>query len=158
MPQPVYIICSESDSLDKRTGLLSLFHIVEGYDVALLRLKPSEDITIKDVTITGAALSIVVNVVWMREDNDSPEQEYDFEVAVRSPGKLDFVALQSGKLRFTQLFHRVAVRARKDEPWTESGICWFEGRLRESGTKAWTFTQRFPVPITVRDLSSKQYG
>ena len=71
MPKPVYILCSESGSEDKTTGLVSHFKVLEQIELRQLP-KPPEGATF---IIPGLFFQMVA--VWMAAEDDDPDQKYE---------------------------------------------------------------------------------
>jgi hypothetical protein len=137
MPKPVYILCSESGSEDKKTGLISHFNVIEKL---LFAKVPAPEPGAMNV----AAVPVQITAVWMRDEGDSPEQEFQFEIAVCQPEQQFEVGLAGGLLTFHLPLSRVSFRFRGGLPVATSGIIWVEARLRKTGEEAWQ-TQRYPI-------------
>jgi hypothetical protein len=77
MPRPGYIICSASGSHDEFTKQISLFNVVEAVQVEEVQAQPS-------VMMQVTPLQMRITAVWLKEETDSPEQEFETHLAVLS--------------------------------------------------------------------------
>lgn len=142
MPRPLYIVCSESAAIDQDTNRASLFNVVEGLQVTVVPKPSGEGVAfVKTLDFRGIA-------VWMRNEDDDPEDEYEFELAARAPGDADENVFGDGKFKFTKRLHRFNVLIGVHKPWTESGMFVFTSRIRRVGTSEW-LSQEFPILVDV---------
>jgi hypothetical protein len=143
MPKPLYTICSKDWSHDRETKLVSLFHILEGYDMFV----PASHEPDKIIAIPNAPTSFVGVSVWMREESDLGTDEYESEVWAIAPQQEKKV-LATSVFRFERLFHRfVSVVKIQDIP-AHSGFLRFGSSIRRVGTEQW-LSDEFPIPINV---------
>jgi hypothetical protein len=132
MPKPNYIICSESGSEDKETGLISLFNLVDTFQITKGPPLPTAS-PIAQLRVTSS---------WMRESGDEGK-DFEFEALVKPPHG-DEIKLAKGSFEFKTKFARVSVRLLGLFPVTGEGIFWVETRIRRSGSKGWT-SQKTPL-------------
>jgi hypothetical protein len=140
MPSPVHIICSESGSDDKITGLLSLFNLVEQIQVHLLPEKPEGSVMIQ-------ALPFRITATWMKLPEDEG-QEFDFSIRIHLPANDTPLEIAQGEFTFERTFHRFNARILANLPFKVSGLMRVESRVRRSGAAEW-LTQECPVPVEV---------
>jgi hypothetical protein len=149
MPKPAYIVCSQSQSLDQHTNLLSVFHLIEGFDLIPAVVDPAE---MMSKPTTQSFIQFVVNAAWMQTDGDQG-QEYYYEVIMRSPEEEDRI-IASDPFVFTKLYQRFSVVVRKSTPWMSSGLCRIENRIRHKDSDQW-LSQEYFFPVTVRDQTQE---
>lgn len=143
MPRPLYIVCSESAAVDQDSNRVSLFNVVEGLEVTLQTIPSEQRLTfVKTLGFRGIA-------VWMRSEDDDPEDDYEFELAARAPGDTEENVFADGKFKFTKRNHRFNVHIGVHKPWTESGMFVFISRIRKVGTTEW-LSQDFPIHVDVK--------
>src|ERR1700731_1626538 len=92
MPTHIYTICSMSGSQDRNTGLLSLFNILE--ELTGPAPRPGQPMLPFVFRVTS---------VWMREDGDDAEQEYEHQLNLRIPQAEANIPLSNSRFRFNSL-------------------------------------------------------
>ncbi len=142
MPRPVYIICSESGSEDAQTGLVSHYHVIEKLRV----------VDFAQLQRQGAAVLVPTNMfrataVWMRTEDDPPEQEFEFETAFYMPPDGEELVVQKGRFFFTpeKPLYRMMVSG-QSSPLPAPGLLRVENRVRRVGAKEW-IRQDFPIIV-----------
>jgi len=150
MPKPVYIVCAQSVSLDKSTNLLSLFHVLEGFT---LRAPSEGDVSIEQgeeapAGIPTINLDFVGVATWEREEQDSPETEFDFVVQVIVPWEGEARTVNEGKCIFAKPFQRFMARMVLGIPKLpeQSGNIRFVSKIRRLGSQEWQ-SQEYRIPI-----------
>jgi len=137
MPIPLYVICSESASEDKSTGLLSLFHIIEKIQIGTHRAgEPIPRAPVSQMRVTA---------VWMKESMDD-DHEFEFETVLIPPNGEGKV-IGSGSFVFTKDLFRI----NSGVLWgglsgMKNGILWIESHIRKAGVKGWQ-VQKSPIFI-----------
>jgi hypothetical protein len=140
------MICSLAQSTDRDSGLLSAFHILEALEV------PTEPLPETEASRRLNVLSLSINASWMRYDNDEAG-EYEYEIAMKSSGDESESVIQKGTFQFDSILHRLNTVLRKLKPWTQSGVCMIESRIRKIGAERWII-QNYPIQITIRTKDS----
>jgi hypothetical protein len=145
MPKPIFILCSESQSQDRRSNLLSVFNIIERVEVKA-QAKPTDEP--KDVVLVEM-LSFAVTAVWRRTEDDADGDEYDSEMVLHLPGPEDkkltkdtgpftLGPLDKPLQRITLLVKMPMIKA--------SGKLVAESRIRKKGTDDW-LSQTYVLPV-----------
>jgi hypothetical protein len=152
MPKPVFIIVSRSNSLDRSSGFLSIFEVIEGYALAIGN--DPQGIKALEGVAGEASSSIEFKVVatWMRDDSESPSEEFEHQIEIRSPGE-PAKLLHSSTLSFEKTFHRIMISTRKIAPWEQSGTVEVEARIKKVGSDDWV-KQIYPFPVVVHKAAS----
>lgn len=94
MPKPVYILCSESGSEDRTTGLLSHFKVIEQMEVRELPEPPPGH----PVAISSFSFQIVA--VWAKSDEDAPDQEFESTTSMFLPPGYEEILVARGRFGF----------------------------------------------------------
>jgi len=143
MPKPVYILCSESGSEDKTTGLVSHFKVLEQIELRELP-KPPEGATL---VIPGLSFQMVA--VWAAAEDDDLDQKYECTTTFFLPpdnqeqfvGKAIFsFEGQKRRARQTANFFGLALKA--------PGLLRIENRIRPlgAGEDLW-LVQSYEIPV-----------
>jgi hypothetical protein len=140
MPKPVYIICSESGSEDKYTGLVSHFRVIEQINLQELPL-PQEG---KPLVIP--AMPLQFTAVWAMAEDDRVNDEYEFRNSVVLPDGKE-ITVQEGTIFFEenktrQRFLVVLSRLTVNQP----GLFKVESRFRRTGQENW-LSQSYEIPV-----------
>jgi hypothetical protein len=147
MPRPVYILCSESGSEDRNTGLSSFFNIVEILKAVLV--DPANAGVRQAISIT-----IRTTAVWMRSEGEPPDAAYEFEFALILPNHTNSVVLHRGHFQFTTPFHRM-VMVGQFPGFPSLGLFEIECRARVTGAQEWA-RQSFPFIVEEGQLPARQ--
>jgi hypothetical protein len=132
------MICSESGAEDAGTRLVSIFNVIEKVQVPRTPEPPP-----------GAAVAVLralpfrVLSVWMRTEEDTPGEPYEFQVALRHPGQAEAAVVARGHFAFIDLLSRV-VLAGPFPLGPATGILWVECRIRRVGGAVW-LKQEYPI-------------
>lgn len=158
MPRPLFILCAESLSFDRFSGLVSVFQILEGYSYLIDTRGTGKLLSsINPDQIANAmpfpSMSFFGLAAWMRLDGESPDTEYEYELAVDGPGEPE-KKVTSGKFKFSKLTHRFRCRIVRSTPWPQDGMLRFISRIRPAGTTEW-MSQDYPMPIDRRVISDE---
>lgn len=152
MPQPHYIICAESHALDRSTGLLSLFHILEGFTQINTGPRSGEkrEELLRNAS-SSAGVKFVGVAVWRRDGEEESETEFEYQSAARFPGGEERL-LTEGPFVFEKQFHRFINGFLMPDTWQGSGEFVFTSRIRPAGAsdEGW-LSQSFVMPIKVVD-------
>ena len=144
----MFVICAQSSSSDQNTNLLSLFHILDGYQVHLKK---------SDAPAPALAdraqphqLGFVGVAVWGRTDDDSPDDSYEVEILTQAPDEDKESIRHRGEFKFTRRHQRFHVDIHISKPWTKSGVFIFSSRIRKVGSSDW-IRQDYHIPIDVTE-------
>jgi hypothetical protein len=138
MPEPVYLICAESGAEDKQTDILSLFNIVER--LVITPMPPVDGV----VLVPPQVLRVVA--VWMRNENDGPEDEFEQQMVFSPPAGAASVMTGVTPFRFEKLLHRFTVKMNIALAFAGPGMFWVETRVRRRGADEW-ITHRYPIVV-----------
>lgn len=137
MPRPVFIICSQSASEDAETHFLSLFQIVEQLMVPKIPEGSKETIS--------RGFSFRITAVWMRGEEDTPEQTFDSQLRLHFPGTSDPRILGENSFSFSARFQRFSIILQMGGG-VEPGVLLIEHRIRRAGDEQW-LSQTYPIPV-----------
>jgi hypothetical protein len=140
MPRPVYILCSESGTEDKQTGLLSFFHVIEKIQIISV---PEADEQGR-VFLTSQRIRVVA--VWMRGEEDSPTQEFEYQTVLVLPPYHKEIPSGYGRFVFSKPLHRFTVSDLGPLLFEGPGIMRAESRLRKLGEQTW-LKQDYPIIV-----------
>jgi hypothetical protein len=138
MPEPVYIICSESGAEDKNTGLMSLFNILE--KIQVVKVTPETP-----VAFLPRPLTVQATAAWGRVAGDASDQLFDFQFLFTTPGLT--LAQGAGQFSFgDKPLYRTIGRAdllQFPGPGTLSVVC----RVKRAGSEGPWQEQRYKILI-----------
>ncbi len=144
MPRPVYIVCHQTGMEDRETGLISLFFLIEKLQVTQLPLPPSGQVML----IPQLLFRVVA--AWMRNPDDAPDQEYDWEMLLTYPpgGPAPTLLLGTGRFRFdlNRPLHRFTANVQGQLPLGPPGLLVAESKVRRVGEADWQ-SQTYPIII-----------
>jgi hypothetical protein len=140
MPKPVFIICSESGSEDRVTGLVSLFKVIERIE---LHDRPAPE---EGRPIVPHPLPFQFVAVWALSEGDDTDHEYEFEHKLTLPEGRE-TTLQSGTFFFEKERprHRFTVIVNGFVP-KGAGLFRVESRIRKVGEGNW-LVQAYEMPV-----------
>jgi hypothetical protein len=145
MPRPHYILCCQSVSEDKRTGLISHFHVIEK-----IRLHRPPTVEGQPGTaIWFPPEPFVVVAVWKRCEDDPPEQEYEFQTVLFLPPNGTELRTAPSVFRFSpdKMLFRVTLRSNMTPPMEGSGILRAESWIRPVGSDGEWMKQDYLIPV-----------
>jgi len=145
MPRPLYIVCCEAGSEDRRTGLLSHFQLYEKITLRRLPLPQGRPVVM--------SLPMRVVAVWMKFPDDPQEQEYDFEMAFYLPDGREVIP-HRGTFAFEPAAwqYRIAVHANTFPPGLTTGTFRIECRIRRAGTTEDWVRQDYPILVEEENI------
>jgi hypothetical protein len=148
MPEPHYIICALSKSVDRETNNLSFFNVIEGITVTLQE-KPSGEHGPSLIHIEGDASRFTAVATWMRTANDANEDRFDWKMEFVRPDR-ETTAV-NGEFSFGKnRFYRINVIMQMVWPAPESGTLVVSCSIRPSdGDEESWITQSYKIPVTV---------
>ncbi len=157
MARPLYTICCESCSIDQDRNTISAFHILEGFDVAI-GLSQEQLVSHPETAslaerhanprLSVPSFNFVGISTWCRDEGESSEREYDFELLLFKPGDPIGLMVNAGKFSFLKRAHRFIANFVVEKPWNKTGTCRFEVRIRPCGSNSW-MSQDYPFEVTV---------
>ncbi len=145
MPSPRYIICCETQILDRSTGSVSHINVFDGFTV----VKSQEGEQLK---LTGSETlfpKFIASAVWAEDDDDVKGAEYDWEFRTHAPNREPRSASQ-GTFIFERRFNRFDQAFVIAEKTLVSGVCFIEHRIRVCNTDDW-ISQRFEYKLVVKE-------
>ena len=142
MPKPIYIICSETGSEDKDTGLLSLFNLIDTLQIT----KAAKGMPLR---AASPITQLRITACWLQESGDE-DKEFEIEVAVISPVGEETI-LGRAALVFATKFCRISARVIGLFPIKGEGMFWIEARIRKTDSNAWQVNK---TPLFVEQLPS----
>ena len=145
MPTPIYIICCESGTEDKYTGMASLFNIIDRIVV-----KPRDP----EKTDSGApnpwgSLSMRIVAVWAANGDGDFDGEFDGELRMLMSPQNQEQILMTDKVRFTRAMPRhrstVIISGFQAE---QVGQVIVESTIKRAGESE-HLTQRYAIDVLV---------
>ena len=94
MPKPLYILCSESGSEDRTTGLVSFFNVLDQLELREPAKRPDGGPPV------AGTLDFQVVALWARTSEDAPEQQFQFALSLSLPQHDKALDLGSGIFMF----------------------------------------------------------
>jgi hypothetical protein len=152
--RPLFIICSDSGTEDKQTGLVSLFNISE--KLTLEAHAPPDGDDSKKMQIT-ALLRFQVLAVWMKEADDEGKY-FESRFWIEAPGREAYIAPVTDSFIIPHGKHLQRFRLNYEGPpfFKQSGVLRFASELREVGTEKWLSQDYVVIVETVGDLAGAQ--
>jgi hypothetical protein len=152
MPRPGYIICSISGSQDEYTKSVSLFNVIEAMEVEEVQEQPGR-------TTLMTPVQMRITTVWLREETDQPEQEFQARLSVLLPGSEEPIVV-AGFAPF-QFRHFLAQRLIvPDFPFRSMplnpGFLRFVSQVRRSEDAEWTCRQEFAILVRRKPIPAEQ--
>ena len=141
MPKPQYILCSESGSEDKITGVVSSFNVIEQIELRELPKLPDARIQIFQ------GISLYVVAVWAKDAEDDPEQTFQYVLSLFMPPDNEVIDLANGFFKFDKpRFRMTAIM--KGLSFRGPGVFRAESRIKKlgDGDEAW-LVQRYDVDV-----------
>ena len=161
MIRPRYILCSESRIIDRATGLITHYNVM---DELALGVGPPNP-------VTGGLpfLKFVMTAVWMRVGDENREDVFEFETYMYVPGEETGRCIHAGEFQFGEhRFHRLEAFVQggfavgpapsgtepADRLWLTSGTLRLESRIRRAGDDEW-LRQEYLIPVRVEQRTSE---
>ncbi len=151
MPKPVYIICAEGVTEDKRTNLLSFFNIVEKLIAEPLSEKgekPSKSPIFQLRTVA----------VWMREESDPVDQEFEAQLQLIMPPNDEIVTAPNiSRFRFKEgsFLVRITLQFMGDPPIKGAGVLRVVCLVRPVGSEEWQ-RQEYPIIVQIKEAKPQE--
>jgi hypothetical protein len=158
MPRPVYLLCSQSYAVDRESNQISFFNLIE--EVKIVKRPDDSDATDKQA-VAHKHISMRIVSAWMKADDDSPDQVFEVEVAIKLPkesGGHEETVISRPTLSFTKPFHRLLANEFSIPGVEAPGILWFECRIRRAGEKEWLARQEYPILLTPVETAATESG
>jgi hypothetical protein len=141
MPKPVFIICCESGTEDKYTGMASLFNIIDR-----IVGNPLEADT---GAILKQSLAVRIVAVWEASEQSDFEGEFNIEMRMLLPSQDQTAVLSSDTMRFTTSTPRhrstIVIGAFRA---AEAGQLVFESRVKRSFEVEW-ISQAYSIDVVL---------
>jgi hypothetical protein len=142
MARPIYIVCARSSSQDRASGLLSLFELIEKYQIFPI------DLTKRDGPIIIPAQPLRLVATWMIEPDKGERfgDPFEFEFRLVVPPEPKVHRLGGGSFLFeeSQPLHRFTLQIDAPLPLEGPGVMWAESLVRKAGEDEWTI-QSYPI-------------
>src|SRR3954470_8474388 len=132
MPSPQFITCAASGSTDEKTGLLSLFGLVESIEV-----------TPDPLGSPPPALKLRVDAVWRRDDSDAVGDLFESEIALIAPNGVELRIFKSTSFLMPNYFHRSSLPSVTLREFPMEGLYRWEARVRKAGAAEWSHRQSY---------------
>lgn len=140
MPQPVFIACAQQIVEDKHTGLVSLFQLIDGFQLSI-RSRDEQKVPATPLH------SFIGMAVWRSNDDEHSDWEYEYQAVARPPGESEQI-VRNGRFQFTTRRVRFIQGLIVPNAWTQSGDFVFIHRIRRAGESEW-LSQSYPIEVTV---------
>jgi hypothetical protein len=147
MPNPIYMLCSESGSEDRTTGVLSHFKVIDQIELREFPRREGEPAIIP-------ALPFQVVAVWSVAEGDDPDQEYEFKTLFYLPNSDEIINVHSGAFKFEKPRFRITANV-LGMAFQGEGVFRAECKIRPIGGGDWLI-QSYEIPIVVIKLASQQ--
>jgi hypothetical protein len=137
------MICSEAQSVDQLTNFASHFNVVE-------KLTAISGPTTSPGSLPPAPIKVWLSAVWMREEDDQPRDDFEFELLVTMPAR-EAQIIQSGNFSFGDAaFSRfqAEITLAPPGPDLQPGLIVFQSRVRKAGAPSWK-SQEFVIPLEI---------
>jgi hypothetical protein len=139
MPEPAYIICSRSSSVDPSTRLTTLHDIVEA--VLVIRLDPATQ------PAPPQPPPLCITAAWLRTPGETDEQRFEYRFAVAVPPDGMQLDLGGGEFSFgAHPLFRITALGTLGLPATP-GLARFLCRVRPAGSNDEWAEQSYRVPV-----------
>jgi hypothetical protein len=141
MPKPLYILCSESGSEDKNTGIASYFNVLDLIEIRELPKPPEGAIHL----VQPIRFQIVA--VWARTSEDDLEHPFQFTVSLFLPLKEEPLDLANGIFTFEKPRFR-ATTIVSGLIFAGAGVMRAESKIRKlgDGDESW-LVQSYDVEV-----------
>jgi len=164
MIRPTYMICCEGRIVDRDSGMVSYYNVIE--EVMVTAQRSAEP------RVPPPSLKFVVIAVWMneREEAEESQQTYEFQTRMFVPGEEEPRVLHTGEFHFGGFrYHRLEVFFRglpvigsppdalQQGIVLREGVLRFESRVRQRGAADW-LSQEYLVPVKVTPAQRPHTG
>jgi hypothetical protein len=130
MAQAAYIVCSEFRTEDAKTQAVSIFNAIDA-----IKLIKQEAVKQDDVASLAPGRQICVSASWFADSDDSPEDEFQYELQIHLPGS-DPMTVASGSFKFDNPIAHFGSTGRLRGIST-IGVMKAVGRIRKTGQEEW---------------------
>jgi hypothetical protein len=157
MAKPHYMLCSEGRIVDRTTGLVTYYNVLEQLILSIGR--PT------GVSGESTYLRFVITAVWMR-DPDEEETTYEFETYMHIPGGHEPRRIHAGDFQFGRRhFHRLEVffqgspvptqeEAAPEALRLQTGVMRLESRIRPKDSTEW-LSQEYRIPLQIQRVPAE---
>lgn len=149
------MICSQSASIDRDTNQVSFSDVVESFAVVKGDAPPPAKLKL-------IPLVFRVMAAWIKDENDPPEQKYEYHLTVVPP-KAEETIVAKFEFVFKTIIQRINTNPLPLPQSCEPGILWLHSKLRRVGEQEWIAQQSFPIivnqiEIEVELIKAEQSG
>lgn len=140
MPKPHYIICCEEVSLDRDTGRVSHYFVIEKF----VFTAPPVAKSAKKSSSLDSPLALCVDSVWEANRDDLEGKSFEAELLLKFTSKTP-IRIAKTEFQFTDRLHRhlFKIRVASTAPAGNLSVI---SRVRPVGTKRW-LGQQFKILI-----------
>lgn len=158
MPKPKFVLCCESISHDKTSNLISLFNVLEGFQVITRPITPPKMDVGQTLVIAVPMIQFTGVAVWEQSSDAEGGGEFDYEIELHVPGVSE-PHVTIGKFRFNFKRHyRFQTRLEiAPSPKIQSGDIRFVSKVRPTGTTRWK-SQEYSFPLTIEPHEDHAQG
>lgn len=146
MPIPAYIVLSESGAIDSHTNRTSMFDFIE-----VLQVKKTGDAqqqqSQKAPQQSPKAKTYRLVASWMKEESDSPDDEFDMEIVCLAPDGAKLMHTETDRFKFVLSSHRYYIPEIPVPGFNVLGIHFFEARLKRAASSEWQWKQSYPILV-----------
>jgi hypothetical protein len=146
MPLPAYFICSEGLAVDRDLNKVTLFNVCEQLPIVLVS-------QLEQAGRMAAPLPFRIISVWMKEENDLPEVNFEHQIVLHFPQTPEMIIAQT-PFSFTTTLHRIITTPSVLPGSPGPGILRVEARIRRAGETEWIGHQFFYIDLIVFDLAA----
>jgi len=152
MARPRYIICAKDRLVDQASGLASHINVIDRLTIGHLK-PPSVPDGVKLAILQQPIVQMVLTAVWIKDDNDSESDEFEYETIIRKPNAEPLIS-HTGEFRFLKRYYRIdsGITFTTGTQFPSSGEMILENRIRKRGTTDW-LAQAFSFELEVNRQS-----
>jgi hypothetical protein len=151
MARSAYILCAESGAVDKDSGRVSHFNVIERLQIGLQVLSKPDPKNPKPIGIVQT-FDFFIYAVWALGYAEKPGDEYEIELTLKKPWDSNAAVVYSGRFVFEQFNQKFIIHAKVGlSGEMKSGDLVVESRIRKDGTKTW-ISQQYNIPIDVAPI------
>lgn len=153
MPKPVYIICAEGVTEDRRTNLVSLFNVLEKLTATVEPDGDNEEKVQRLPLLRFRALA-----VWMREESDPLDQEFEAKLQLIIPPDGEEITLPvRRRFKFKEGGHlqRISLTFEGGPPMKGPGTLRVLSLVRAVGSEEW-LRQEYPIFVEFKEAKLQE--
>lgn len=151
MPSPVYIICSESGSIDSETQKVSIVNVVESIQITRVT-----DLPQGAMSVHRAIMQLRVISVWMKDATDKEDDVFQSQFVLNFPQHpAEIVISEVLEFSFSKPLWRTVIQNLFVPGFFGPGTFRLENRIRLKGRTEWTLRQSYPIILIEEAVSTK---